>query len=135
MGHVKIDIQEKDRKYTQTYALNTPKGVARLLRDRYRIAERRFKGDTAASDILIDLASAIESAGLTQRQAEALALVHGKWQLTQSEAAEVMGVKQQVVSEFLREVYGKLVAICRKWNYGEIIVEYTESEGERDIER
>ncbi|WP_188318589.1 hypothetical protein [Paenibacillus larvae] len=26
MGHVKIDIQEKDRKYTQTYALNTPKG-------------------------------------------------------------------------------------------------------------
>ncbi|MDT2208242.1 DUF134 domain-containing protein, partial [Paenibacillus larvae] len=109
--------------------------VARLLRDRYRIAERRFKGDTAASDILIDLASAIESAGLTQRQAEALALVHGKWQLTQSEAAEVMGVKQQVVSEFLREVYGKLAAICRKWNYGEIIVEYTESEGERDIER
>ncbi|AXF39841.1 RNA polymerase subunit sigma [Paenibacillus phage Ley] len=135
MGHVKIDIQEKDRKYTQTYALNTPKGVARLLRDRYRIAERRFKGDTAASDILIDLSSAIESAGLTQRQAEALALVHGKWQLTQSEAAEVMGVKQQVVSQFLREVYGKLAAIYRKWSYGEIIVEYTESEGERDIER
>ncbi|MEV2911129.1 RNA polymerase subunit sigma [Paenibacillus larvae] len=135
MGHVKIDIHEKDRKYTQTYALNTPKGVARLLRDRYRIAERRFKGDTAASDILIDLSSAIESAGLTQRQAEALALVHGKWQLTQSEAAEVMGVKQQVVSQFLREVYGKLAAIYRRWNYGEIIVEYTESEGERDIER
>ncbi|MEV2911157.1 RNA polymerase subunit sigma, partial [Paenibacillus larvae] len=89
MGSVKIDIHEKDRKYTQTYALNTPKGVKSLLQDRYRIAERRFKGDTAASDILIDLSSAIESAGLTQRQAEALALVHGKWQLTHQEAANV----------------------------------------------
>ncbi|AHD06461.1 hypothetical protein [Paenibacillus larvae] len=135
MGSVKIDIHEKDRKYTQTYALNTPKGVARLLRDRYRIAERRFKGDTAASDILIDLSSAIESAGLTQRQAEALALVHGKWQLTQSEAAEVMDVKQPMISQLLREVYGKLAAIYRKWNYGEFTVEYTESEGEREIER
>ncbi|ALH46456.1 sigma factor-like helix-turn-helix DNA-binding protein [Paenibacillus larvae] len=134
MGSVKIDIHEKDRKYTQTYALNKPKGVARLLRDRYRIAERRFKGDTAASDILIDLSSAIESAGLTQRQAEALALVHGKWQLTQSEAAEVMGVKQPMISQLLREVYGKLAAIYRKWNYGELTVEI-EPEGEQDIER
>lgn len=96
---------------------------------------RRFKGDTAASDILIDLSSAIESAGLTQRQAEALALVHGKWQLTQSEAAEVMDVKQPMISQLLREVYGKLAAIYRKWNYGEFTVEYTESEGEREIER
>lgn len=135
MGSVKIDIHEKDRKYTQTYALNTPKGVARLLRDRYRIAERRFKGDTVASDILIDLSSAIESAGLTQRQAEALALVHGKWQLTQSEAAEVMAVSQQMVSQLLHLVYGKLAAIYKKWNYGEVIVEYTETEGEREIER
>ncbi|MEV2286831.1 RNA polymerase subunit sigma [Paenibacillus larvae] len=135
MGHVKIDIHGKDRKYTQTYALNTPKGVARLLRDRYRIAERRFKGDTAASDILIDLSSVIESAGLTQRQAEALALVHGKWQLTHQEAANVMGVGRRSVTQFVNEVYGKLAAIYRKWSYGEIIVEYTESEGERDIER
>ncbi|MEV3143577.1 RNA polymerase subunit sigma [Paenibacillus larvae] len=135
MGSVKIDIQEKDRKYTQTYALNTPKGVARLLRDRYRIAERRFKGDTAASDILIDLSSAIESAGLTQRQAEALALVHGKWQLTHQEAAKVMGVGRRSVTQFVNEVYGKLAAIYKRWNYGEIIVEYTETEGERDIER
>jgi predicted DNA-binding protein (UPF0251 family) len=134
MGSVKIDIHEKDRKYTQTYALNTPKGVARLLRDRYRIAERRFKGDTAASDILIDLSSAIESAGLTQRQAEALALVHGKWQLTQSEAAEVMGVGQRSVSQMITEVNGKLAAIYRRWNYEEITIEI-EPEGEREIER
>ncbi|QHZ52326.1 RNA polymerase subunit sigma [Paenibacillus larvae] len=128
MGSVKIDIHEKERKYTQTYALNTSKGVKSLLQDRYRIAERRFKGDTAASDILIDLSSAIESAGLTQRQAEALALVHGKWQLTQSEAAEVMDVKQPMISQLLREVYGKLATVYRKWNYGEFTAEYSEGD-------
>ncbi|MDT2230696.1 hypothetical protein [Paenibacillus larvae] len=63
-------------------------------------------------------------------------MVHGKWQLThQEEAAKVMGVGRRSVTQFVNEVYGKLAAIYKRWNYGEIIVEYTETEGERDIER
>lgn len=120
MGHVKIDTQKQTRAYTQTYALNTPAGVKCLLRDRHRIGERRFKGDTAASDIIIDLHSAIESASLTDRQAEAIAWVYGL-DLTQKQAAEIMGVAQQTVAQFVDEAAEKMAAIFRKWNYSEIV--------------
>lgn len=116
---------------TQTYALNDAAGVKALLRDRYRIAERRFRGDTAASDILIDLNSAIESAGLTDRQAEALAYVYGKWQLTQKEAAEAMGITQQNVSANVDGATKRIAAVFKRWEYGEVTVELTDvTEGE-----
>lgn len=121
MGHVKIDTQKQTRAYTQSYALNTPAGVKSLLRDRHRISERRFKGDTAASDIIIDLHSAIESASLTDRQAEAIAWVYGL-DLTQQQTAEIMSVGQRSVSQFIDEAAEKMAAIFRKWNYSEIVV-------------
>ncbi|WP_018755180.1 sigma factor-like helix-turn-helix DNA-binding protein [Paenibacillus terrigena] len=123
MGHVKkIDIHAKERSYTQKYALNTAGGVKALLRDRHQIANRRFKGDTAASDILIDLHSAIESAELTERQAEVIAWVYGV-DATQTEAARIMGITQQTVGESLAAAEERIAAVFSRWDYGEISVE------------
>lgn len=122
IGACKIDTTEKERNLTVKYALNDAAGVKSLLRDRYRIAARRERGDYAACDILIDLNSAIESAGLTERQTEAVALVYGKWQLTQTEAAGVMGIAQKNVSEYLDVACERIASVFKRWEYGEVAV-------------
>ncbi|TCM89622.1 sigma-70-like protein [Paenibacillus sp. BK033] len=127
MGACNVDLTQDTRKYTQKYALNDVAGVKYLLRDRHRIASRRFRGDTAASDILIDLHSAIESAGLTDRQAEAIALVYGL-DVTQTEAARVMGIAQKNVSETIDTAAEKICAVFKRWDYGEVTVELEEAE-------
>lgn len=109
------DQQEQTRRYEVTYALTKPSGVKKLLRDRHRIGARRFRGDTAASDILIDLHTAIDKARLSRRQAEAVAFVYGL-DLTQSEAAEVMDVTQQAVAKYIDEAVRKIAAVYRKWD-------------------
>ncbi|MBY0023771.1 putative DNA-binding protein (UPF0251 family) [Paenibacillus jamilae] len=123
MGHVKIDIAKSDRSYAVKYALNDAAGVRSLLRDRHRISSARFRGDTAASDILIDLHSAINSAGLTERQTEAIAWVYGV-DLTQEKAAAIMGVTQPTVKQSVDEAVEKIAAVYKRWEYGEITVEY-----------
>lgn len=128
MGHVKIDVHAKDRKYTQKYALNAADGVRSLLRDRHRIAARREKGDYAASDIIIDLHSAIESAGLTDRQAEAVGLVYG-FDLTLEQAGRVMDITKQGVKAFIDGAAERIAAVYKRWNYEEITVEL---DGEED---
>ncbi|RAU96826.1 sigma factor-like helix-turn-helix DNA-binding protein [Paenibacillus sp. YN15] len=137
MGAVKIDIEKDERNLSVKYALNDKRGVRLLLRDRYHIANRRFLGDLAAADILIDLNSAIESAGLTERQAEALGYVYGYWQLTQEEAAQTMGIRQNTVSELLDIACERIAGVFERWNYGEINVvaaqpNETTAEGEND---
>lgn len=129
MGACKIDTTKDSRNYNVKYALNDVAGVKSLLRDRHRIASRRFRGDTAASDILIDLHSAIESAGLTDRQAEAIALVYGL-DVTQTEAARVMGITQQAVAQFTEEAAEKIAAVYVRWEYGDIEVEFTEEDSD-----
>lgn len=125
MGHVKIDTAKKERTYSVKYALNTAAGVKALLRDRHRISSARFKGDTAASDILLDLNSAIYNAGLTERQTEAVALISG-FDLTQNEAARVMGIKRQAVAKMYDEAAEKLAEVYRARNAQEFTVEYAE---------
>ncbi|MFD1267589.1 RNA polymerase subunit sigma [Paenibacillus motobuensis] len=125
IGHVKIDTAKKERTYSVKYTLNTAAGVKSLLRDRHRISSARFKGDTAASDILLDLNSAIYNAGLTDRQTETIALVSG-FDLTQTEAARVMKISQQAVAKMYDEAAEKLAAVYRKWEYGAVEVEYEE---------
>jgi len=123
MGHVKIDTHAKERTYTESYALSTPAGVKKLLRDRHHIASRRYKGDTAASDILIDLHSAINSAGLTDRQTEAVAWVYGV-DVTQSKAAAIMGISQQAVESLLSAAIIRISDVYKRWNYEDITVVY-----------
>jgi DNA-directed RNA polymerase specialized sigma24 family protein len=125
IGHVKIDISAKERKLTQTYSLSSPEGVAQLLRDRHRIGERRFKGDTAASDILLDLDKAIAMARITDRQALAITLVHGL-DLTQSDAAAELGITRQAVAQALDTAYAKIARIYRWWKYDDVTIEFDE---------
>lgn len=125
MGAVKVDTQKQARDYEVKYALNDAAGVKALLRDRHRIAERRYKGDTAACDILIDLHSAIYNAGLTERQTEAIAWVYGR-DITQAKAAEIMGIAQKNVSEAIDRAAEAIAGVFKRWEYGELVVEYTE---------
>ncbi|MFD2671040.1 sigma factor-like helix-turn-helix DNA-binding protein [Marinicrinis sediminis] len=111
------------RTYAVQYQLDHTKGVRKLLSDRYLIAERRYKGDTDASDILIDLSRAIDMASLSDKQAEAVALVYGYWQLTQQEAGQVMQVSQKQVSTYLTGAIRAITAVFKEWEYGQIIVE------------
>ncbi|RAV05157.1 sigma factor-like helix-turn-helix DNA-binding protein [Paenibacillus sp. YN15] len=127
MGLVKVDIEKDQRKLSARYALNDKTGVRELLCDQYHIASRRYKGDTAASDILIDLDSAIRSAGLTERQTKALAYVYGSRQLSQKEAALVMGVRQNTVSELLDMALERIAASFRRWDYEELVVVHAAS--------
>jgi predicted DNA-binding protein (UPF0251 family) len=122
MGACNVDLTQDTRKYTQKYALNDAAGVKALLRDRHRIAERRFKGDTAASDILIDLHSAIESAGLTDRQAEAIALVYGL-DTTLETAGNVMGCTKQGVKAFVDGAADRISSVYTRWKYEEVTIE------------
>ncbi|WP_342480430.1 sigma factor-like helix-turn-helix DNA-binding protein [Paenibacillus sp. FSL L8-0340] len=105
------------------YVLNDAAGVKKLLRDRHHINSAQFLGDYNAVDTLVDLNSAISSAGLTDRQAESVAWVYGV-DLTQAEAARQMGITQPTVKQSVDEAAEKIAAVYRKWNYGEIDVEY-----------
>ncbi|WP_242211065.1 RNA polymerase subunit sigma [Paenibacillus polymyxa] len=123
MGHVKVDIAKSDRSYAVKYALNDAAGVRSLLRDRHRISSARFRGDTAASDILIDLHSAINSAGLTDSQMEVVAWVSGR-DLTQKQTSTVMKITQQAVAKMYDAAVGKIAEVYRRWDYGDVEVEY-----------
>lgn len=127
MGACKVDTAKDSRNYNVKYALNDVAGVKSLLRDRHRIASRRFRGDTAASDILIDLHSAIESAGLTDRQAEAIAYVYGL-DVTHKTAADVMDITREAVTQLLDAAAEKICAVFMRWDYGEVTVELEEAE-------
>lgn len=127
MGHVKRDIHEKDRKYTVTYALNSGAGVKSLLTGRQRIHVARFTGDTAASDVLIDLTNAILNAGLTDRETLAVAAYSG-WELTYTELGRVLDVTRQTATEILNGAADKIAAVYKRWDYGSVSVEYEEVE-------
>lgn len=121
MGACHVDLTEKGRQYSVQYALNDAAGVKALLQDRHKIGVRRFSGDTDASDILLDLDSAIEAAGLTERQAEALALVYGL-DVTQADAALSMGISQKNVNDHLTGAMQRIAAVYIKWEYGTVSV-------------
>lgn len=53
---------DQHRRYDAEYKLNDAEGIRILLRDYDKLFQRRFEGDTAASDILLDLEDAIDAA-------------------------------------------------------------------------
>lgn len=123
MGSVKIDVDKGARIYEVKYVLNDAAGVKKLMRDRHHISSAQFLGDYNAVDTLVDLNSAISSAGLTERQTESIAWVYGA-DLTQAEAAKAMGISQPTVKQSVDEAAEKIATVYRKWEYGEITVEY-----------
>lgn len=95
-------------------ALDTAAGVRILLGDYHALKERRYCGDTAASDILIDLQTATERAGLTDRQRQALRLVYVE-DLSQVSAAERMGATKQTINRLVNVGTAKLARIYEYW--------------------
>ena len=100
MGTVKIDLHRKDREFNAAYALDDAEGVKLLLAD--------------YQEVLIDIHKAIELAGLTDRQRQAIELVYFG-ELTQTEAGERMGIAQKNVNEALDRASEKLVDIYYYW--------------------
>lgn len=131
MGSVKIDIHEKERTLNGRYALDSADGVKRLLRDYHALCERRYAGDYAASDILLDLNTAIERAGLTNRQRLALRLIY-VGQYRQTEAADKLGVSKQTVNRLIAVATAKIARVYEYWaRHGEGYSLTVETEGER----
>lgn len=110
---------EKERAYNAAYRLQTAAGVKRLLADRHRIGARRYRGDTAASDLLLDLDKAMTMARLTDRQAMAIALVYGLG-LTHAEAAAELGITRQAVGISIDSAAKRIARIYARWRYSDV---------------
>ena len=78
-----------------------------ILRNLHALSERRYVGDTNASDVLLDFHYAVKRAGLTVRQAEALRLVYVE-DLTQRSAGERMGVDRITLKEHADTAVGAI---------------------------
>ncbi|OQV53377.1 sigma factor-like helix-turn-helix DNA-binding protein [Bacillus velezensis] len=114
MGVTKIDLHRKDREFNASYALDNAEGVKLLLADYQKFVSRKRCGDYAAVEVLIDIHKAIQLAGLTDRQRQAIELVYFG-ELTQAEAGERMGIGQDAVSKLIDSATEKLADIYYYW--------------------
>jgi RNA polymerase sigma factor (sigma-70 family) len=73
-------------------------------------------GDYDAVILLTDLRKAIQMAGLTGRQSEALRLVYEE-DLTQEEAGRRMGIAQKNVSEALDRAIENIAEVYWYWSW------------------
>ncbi len=87
-----------------------------ILRNLHALSERRYVGDTNASDTLVDFADAVKRAKLTDRQSEALRLVYVE-DLTQRSAGERMGIGQDAVAHLIRRAVEYIDVIYAEWTY------------------
>jgi RNA polymerase sigma factor (sigma-70 family) len=116
MGATNHDKAAQHRRLEQRYgaALDNRESVRLLLSDYHALDSRRFKGDYAASDLLIDLHTAIERAGLTDRQREVLDYIYFR-QYNQTETARELGIKQTHVSRHLAVAESKIARVFEAW--------------------
>ncbi|WP_157349623.1 sigma factor-like helix-turn-helix DNA-binding protein [Bacillus sp. EE-W1] len=114
MGVSKYDNEAAHRRIEHNYALDNPKSIDLLLRHLPYMQERRFNGDYAACDILIDLETAISNADLTDRQRQVLRLVYFE-DMKQTQVAGLVGVTQQMVALYTRLIPQKIAAVFEKW--------------------
>lgn len=85
-----------------------------LLENHDALVQRRYVGDMAACDELLDLATAIEKAGLTERQAQVIKLryVDG-WGV--ADMVRLLGISQQAISIAMRQAIAKIDAVYERW--------------------
>lgn len=115
MGAVKRDMHAGERRLAERYALDNPSGVRLLLSEYHALQERQYQGDTDAIILLADLSTAINTAGLTDRQRQALTLVYVE-DLTQAKAGEVMGgLAKQNVDNYIDNAIDKIAEIYFYW--------------------
>jgi DNA-directed RNA polymerase specialized sigma subunit len=109
-----VDTNKKERQYDAKYALDNPKGVRMLLDDYNALIERQYKGDYDAVVILADLATAINKAGLTDKQFAVLRLIYAE-DLTQEKAGEWLGITKQTVNRCLKILDVKIARVYEYW--------------------
>lgn len=112
------------------------KGVKRLLYDSHFIAERRYRGDTYACDVLLDLHQAIGEAGLTPRQKAAMYNVYGADMLHEDSAAE-MGVSRAAVTQLVDGACRRIAGVYQRWDDAErqgTTILYRSSRRQRSVE-
>jgi DNA-directed RNA polymerase specialized sigma24 family protein len=117
MGAIKIDTNAKERALDARYpALDSPANLRILLSDYHALKVRQYQGDYSAVDVLVDLRKAIEMAGLTDRQRQALRLVYEE-DLTQEEAGKRMGVNRIVVLEHVEKAIEAISEVYYYWSH------------------
>ena len=114
IGAVKIDLQAGERRLSERYALDNPSGVRLLLSEYHALQERQYQGDVDAIILLADLETAISTAGLTDRQRQALNLVYVE-DLTQAKAGEAMGISRISVLEHVEDAVNKISEVYFYW--------------------
>lgn len=114
MGVSNFDKEGKSRNYENQYNMVTPRGVEEFLREYNALDSRRFLGDTAASDLLIDMQRAIDLAKLSRMQTKVLNLVIFQGH-TQLDASRVLNIAQQNVSKHLQRALVKIAEIYEYW--------------------
>lgn len=115
MGSVKIDTTKGERSIDTQYAgLDSPATIKRLLRDYNALIDRQYAGDYDAVVLLVDLETAIERAGLTARQRQALALVYIE-DLTQKDVAARLNIRQPNVAAYTDRACEKIAEIYEMW--------------------
>jgi DNA-directed RNA polymerase specialized sigma24 family protein len=118
MGISKYDNEAAHRRIEHNYALDNPKSIDLLLRHLSYMKERRFKGDYAASDILIDLETAISQADLTDRQRQVLRLVYFE-DMKQRDVAISLGITAPTVNLYKRLLAQKIAAVFERWAWSD----------------
>ncbi|MFZ4454313.1 hypothetical protein [Salibacterium aidingense] len=114
IGAPKIDMNEKERALEARYALDSPAGVRKILRDYHALLERQYKGDYDAVVILNDLQRAVDQAQLTRRQRQAVYYVYVR-DLTQSDAGKAIGVAQHSLAGLLARAEAEIAAVFEAW--------------------
>lgn len=77
---------------------------------------RRYAGDIAASDTLVDFAAACKKANLTELQKEAIALIYVEGH-TQQSAADLLGVERSTLAKRANSGTAALEEIYTYWRY------------------
>lgn len=117
MGVSLYDKSAGSKRLEAKYILNTAKGIEKLLEDAYGLQSIAYmRSDFSAIDILLDLATAIEIAKLTDKQKVVLELIYVKG-FTQEETAKMVGVSGRTVSFHKQGALEKLASIFATWEY------------------
>jgi DNA-directed RNA polymerase specialized sigma24 family protein len=115
VGSYVKDLEHK--RYEQTYDFYSTDGIERLLRDIHKLQSRAYeKGDFAAIDITVDLNHAINAAGLTDKQREAIDYLYIQ-DMKIDDAAKLIGVNKSTLSRNKEAALRKIAAVFKKWNY------------------
>ncbi|SCV23825.1 Uncharacterized protein BCRIVMBC845_06422 [Bacillus cereus] len=117
MGVSNFDKQAATKRLETRYMLHNAKGAEKLLENQHRIYSTALeRGDMAAIDLLTDLESAIDAAGLTDIQKRIIELRFNQ-DLAMKDAAKIMGVDISTASRNRKGALKKIAEVFKNWDY------------------